>query len=307
MKKLFFVPSALMVMALVTGCPPCMDYIPENPFSIVPVTDVSLCLKDSTTRAPGSIFTMNYSVFPTDATNKAVTWESSDESVATVSNGTVTVTGAGGTRCTITVTTVDGGETAVCKVFVAEELSTDAPGWGASLGTVSFASDKTWTVGNQIWSDVVISSACNKESYNGGESPNFLADGRNNPGYPGTLFSWAAVVRYQDQLCPCPWRVPTYQDFIDLDISLGGNGINRSGQTAFINSTYYDPSVWGGDLVKYCIGNGLVLSMFDIAFYWSQTDGKIYWGNCFQFTADGWVQMHLYYQKYYGITLRCVK
>lgn len=56
-------------------------------------------------------------VTPADATNKQVTWSSSNEEVAKVSaDGLVTaMAGVGGTTI-ITCTTVDGGKTASCEV-----------------------------------------------------------------------------------------------------------------------------------------------------------------------------------------------
>ena len=56
-------------------------------------------------------------VSPDNATNKSVTWESNNTAVATVdANGKVSAVAAG--SATITVTTVDGGETATCAVTV---------------------------------------------------------------------------------------------------------------------------------------------------------------------------------------------
>lgn len=56
-------------------------------------------------------------VLPADATYKAVSFESSDEEVATVDNtGKVTAIGTG--TATITVTTVDGGHTDTCAITV---------------------------------------------------------------------------------------------------------------------------------------------------------------------------------------------
>ena len=60
--------------------------------------------------------TLTATVLPADATNKNVTWVSSDTSVATVENGVVTAVGKG--TATITVTTADGGYTATCEVTV---------------------------------------------------------------------------------------------------------------------------------------------------------------------------------------------
>ena len=60
---------------------------------------------------------LSYRVNPSDAYNKAVVWNSSDESVVKVDeNGMLTCLKAG--KATITVTTVDGGHTATCVVTV---------------------------------------------------------------------------------------------------------------------------------------------------------------------------------------------
>ena len=56
-------------------------------------------------------------ITPNDATDKSITWATSNSNVATVdSNGLVTTVGDG--NCTITVTTNDGGHTAQCSVTV---------------------------------------------------------------------------------------------------------------------------------------------------------------------------------------------
>ena len=59
--------------------------------------------------------TLTATVLPADATNKAVTWSSSNPGIATVNaNGTVSFVSPG--TATITVTTVDGGKTDSCSV-----------------------------------------------------------------------------------------------------------------------------------------------------------------------------------------------
>lgn len=66
-------------------------------------------------------FTLTARVHPSNASNKSVSWSSSDPSVATVSGSglSATVTGVAKGTAVITVTTADGGKTAYCRVDVA--------------------------------------------------------------------------------------------------------------------------------------------------------------------------------------------
>ena len=82
----------------------------------VAVTGVSLDESDIALTVGGTQ-TLTATVAPSNATNKAVTWSSDDEDVATVSSaGLVTAVGVG--TATITVTTTDGSKTATCDVTV---------------------------------------------------------------------------------------------------------------------------------------------------------------------------------------------
>ncbi|MCR5304025.1 MAG: Ig-like domain-containing protein, partial [Lachnospiraceae bacterium] len=85
----------------------------------VAVSSVTLD-KTSLSLKKGNTATLTATVLPTDATNTNVTWKSSKESVATVSNGTVTAVAAG--SATITVTSVyDTTKSASCTVTVTED------------------------------------------------------------------------------------------------------------------------------------------------------------------------------------------
>lgn len=84
----------------------------------VHVTSVSLD-KNSVTLEEGETEQLTATVSPSNATDKSVTWSSSNTSVATVSsNGLVTAVSHG--SATITVTTTDGNKTATCSVTVNE-------------------------------------------------------------------------------------------------------------------------------------------------------------------------------------------
>ena len=93
----------------------------------VPVSGVSLN-KDSLALGVGDTETLTATVAPDNATNKAVTWTSSDTSVATVdAAGKVTAVGAG--TATITVTTQDGNHTAACTVTVRPDVPPANPNY----------------------------------------------------------------------------------------------------------------------------------------------------------------------------------
>jgi len=146
------------------------------------------------------------------------------------------------------------------------------PGWGASLGTVSFATDNTWTLGNQIWSDVVTATSCQKETYNGGGSAvPFYADCRSNPKhYPGNWFSWCAVVRFQHQLCPAPWRVPTAEDFLTLHRTLGGIEIVYQENPTLANKYLNDWGATPGGAFSHVVGGPHWVGV--AASYWSLSE-----------------------------------
>ncbi|WP_052444572.1 Ig-like domain-containing protein [Flammeovirga sp. OC4] len=87
----------------------------EKAFVVIPVSGVNLA-PQSETFYVGEQITLVEDVLPNEATNKTVTWQSSNSAIATVYNGVVTAQGVG--TVTITVTTADGNFTASTEVTV---------------------------------------------------------------------------------------------------------------------------------------------------------------------------------------------
>lgn len=85
---------------------------------IVAVTGVTLN-KNTMSLVATAEETLTATVAPENATNKAVTWSTSNDKVAAVVNGKVTAVAPG--EAVITATTADGGFTATCKVTVTEK------------------------------------------------------------------------------------------------------------------------------------------------------------------------------------------
>ena len=85
---------------------------------IVKVTGVTLN-KSAMSLVATAEETLTATVAPENATNKAVTWSTSNDKVATVADGKVTAVAPG--EAVITATTADGGFTATCKVTVTEK------------------------------------------------------------------------------------------------------------------------------------------------------------------------------------------
>ena len=86
---------------------------------IVAVAGITLDKSALSLTAGGETATLTATVLPEDATDKTVTWSSSNETVATVSDGIVTPVSEGETD--ITVTTAEGGYTDTCKVTVSAQ------------------------------------------------------------------------------------------------------------------------------------------------------------------------------------------
>jgi len=93
-----------------------------NPGTPISVTGVTVSPTTATVVA-GATTQLTATVSPSNATNKAVTWSSSNTAIATV-NATGLVTAVTAGAATITVTTTDGAKTASCTVTVTGTTTT---------------------------------------------------------------------------------------------------------------------------------------------------------------------------------------
>ena len=94
----------------------------------VPVASVSLS-QGSVSLEPGGTVNLTATVAPDNATDKNVTWSTSNQAVATVSNGAVTAVGEG----SATITATAGGKSGTCSVSVKKK----------NVAVVSVELDKT--------------------------------------------------------------------------------------------------------------------------------------------------------------------
>ena len=125
----------------------------------VATTGISLN-KTSAEMTVGDKLTLTATVTPSNASNKNVSWTSSNTSVATVSNGTVTAVREG--TATITAKTADGGKTASCVVTVYKKVLT------VEVGSKTCSAGKTVTVPITIKNNTGIAGLQMKLNYANG-------------------------------------------------------------------------------------------------------------------------------------------
>jgi len=192
--------------------------------------------------------------------------------------------------------------------------------WPSALGNVSFATDSTWTISRefmfsnmdnifQIWSDAVQTDKCSrKESFNGGSfEEGFNIDCRSNPDQKGDLFSWRAVFEFKYELCPYPWRVPTRQDFINLDMALGGGGMVFRCDRRWSHIDKYFNN-WGGVFGGRSNSKGYLVGQNLRADYWSQEPSFGCSAYTLSFTdTKGHIFPQNCIERCFGASLRCVR
>ncbi|MCL2028140.1 MAG: hypothetical protein FWG79_06600 [Bacteroidales bacterium] len=190
-----------------------------------------------------------------------------------------------------------------------------------TITSADFATNRTWPVGDQIWSDAVISDQCapRGNSYNGGTSPSFNVDCRApTNGFNGHYFSWCAVMKFADILCPGDWRVPTTAEFLELHLTLGHAApATQTGSVSIIADTYMGiigtggtggvtenhGGTWGGSRFA-AYANGLAGAD---SYYWSSSEYSAVAAFFLYYSASIASPQSTFMNKIIGNALRCVR
>jgi uncharacterized protein (TIGR02145 family) len=154
------------------------------------------------------------------------------------------------------------------------------------------ASTYIWVIGSQLWSAPLqkAQAGCTATKDFGETNPPPVAYYRTSGLYDGSgyLYNWKCVDDYATQLCPSPWRVPTYSDFQALDWALGGSGSNRTDEDpTWITAKYVN--LWGGAYGGYGL-NAFIHFPGSIAHYWTTYRTTDYAAASLQFLSVGTVK-----------------
>ncbi len=195
----------------------------------ISVTGVSLNSNSESLNVGGSV-TLSATVSPNNATNKNVSWATSDDTVAEVEDGVVTAVGAG--TATITATTDDGDFTDECIITVNSGSSEDHTQPGSATISEGYASG--WTQSGSF-----------KNDYQDG-SVGFTATGAKL--YKFDIFSGDASVYMTDLKVTINAKIngtPTTANSYSVEaISSSGNNIiskasdQKTGSSIFSSSSY---------------------------------------------------------------------
>ena len=234
MKHLFKVLtlfSVVSVVLMVSSCPHKNEPEPEpaptptpTPSTTISVTGVKLNYTQIY-REQGESFILTATVEPTNASNKKVTWTTSNGSIATVDNGTVTMTGSTvWESATITCTTEDGGKTATCTVTVIQKPTAseaDANGFVTiSAGSMPLNSDGSYhvtltkaymicdhEVTQKEWEDIMGS---NPSSFSSNPASDEVQENR-----PVENITWYEAIAYCNKLSIKDGLQPCYSVTVD--------------------------------------------------------------------------------------------
>lgn len=270
MRKLFrtiIVVAAMISAAVFTGCKK-DEPTPsgsnggnggnDGPKAVA-VTGVSIS-KQTLSLVEGSTETLTATVTPSDATNKSISWKSSDAATATVdSNGKVTAVKAG--SATITVTTTDGSKMATCSVTVtAKEVPpTEVSGVSIDPATLEIKEGETY----QLKAKVTPADA-NQEVDWASPSPHIATIDQNGlltAVAPGTVRIAVRSKAYNDKQGFCD--VTVTQDKTLTGISLDADEITLSAGGSRTLTVIYYPEYASNKNVKWKSSDESVVTVSD--------------------------------------------
>jgi len=192
--------------------------------SVISVASISLN-KNSTTLSVSASEQLTATISPSNATNKTVTWSSSNSGIVSVnSNGLITAQSAG--TATITVTTQDGNRTAQCVVTVSGGGSSG--GDGVTINGITWATrnvDMPGTFAENPEDTGMFYQWNKKVGWSATDDPMVNSNG-------GTIWdkSSATGSTWEKANDPCPqgWRIPTGAELQSLNYSIWTtvNGVN---------------------------------------------------------------------------------
>lgn len=256
---------------------------------IIDVVSISLNASEATVLEENKIM-FTAEILPKDATNKNITWTSSDEAIASIdSEGMLTGLKAGET--TVTATTEDGNKTASCMVTVHKKQDADA------CVDLDGREYKTMIVGDKVWMaenyaylpEVVDNNAasrvkpmCYVYEYMGAD----ITEAKELAHYKkyGASYNWQAAMKY----APKGWHLPSDEEWKDFEKSLGmsekeANGIYRHGTFGkkFKSTTDWNENGNGTDefgfnvLPAGAVSNDLLyVAPTEVAYFWTSTDSE---------------------------------
>jgi uncharacterized protein (TIGR02145 family) len=162
---------------------------------------------------------INVTILPANATNKTITWKSSDANIVSIKDGGILSAEKVG-QATLTVTSEDGNKTATCTVIVEEgnddDLCKDADG----------RVYKTVEIGNQVWmaenlayltADMLTQKTAFVYDYAGEDLS--AAKALDNYTTYGVLYTFAEA----EKCIPAGWHLPTDAEFKELEMHIGNS------------------------------------------------------------------------------------
>ena len=194
----------------------------------IPVTSISLN-KTSLSMSVGETQMLTATVLPSNATNQAVNWSSSNSLVATVSSiGLVTAIAAG--SATITVTSSDGAKTAFCTVAVSESASGSENGHeyvdlglpsGLKWATCNIGANSPEGYGDYFaWGEIAPKSNYDWSTYSFCDGSYNKLTRYNTKSLYGPVVDNKTTLEFSDDAArenwQGKWRIPTQAEFNEL-------------------------------------------------------------------------------------------